>query len=157
MGLGQEPQECWSETAILADGGLLHLPLCDGTDVHEFVKELAINEDLTPTFKTYNIARSYMLHIKVEVECAQKLFELDMVRKLCLLPSTCKPTTAARARRAAPQPPILLSPVDEPPPPYEEVETSNGRRLPSFNTSTNRGALLASFIGGGDGVGGSVC
>ncbi len=157
MGLGQEPQECWSETTILGDGGLLHLPLCDSTDVHEFVKELAINEDLTPTFKTYNIARSYVLHIKVEVECAQKLFELDMVRKLCLLPSTCKPTTAARARRAAHQPPTLLSPVDEPPPPYEEVETSNGRRLPSFNTSTDRGALLASFIGGGGGVGGSVC
>jgi len=87
-----------------------------------------------------------MLHISIELECAQKLFELQMMRKLCLLPSICKSTTAAPAR-TLPQPRTMQPPVDEAPPPYEEVETSNGHRLASFMTAVTPESTPASLLG----------
>lgn len=157
LALGPEPQESWSKSKILVDSGLLNLALCDRADVHEIVKGLATDGDLTPTFKTYNIARTYNLHINIEIECAQKVFSFQLDRKLCLLPSICK-TIDTPARRPQ-QCPTIQSPPDAPPPPYEEVETETYSRLASVghamrSCSGASGAQRSLFNNGG-GFGGT--
>lgn len=77
LGLGQEPQDCWSEDITLADTGMISIPLTENIVGHESIRDLKIPETYLPTFKTYNIARNYTLHIRFDVECAQKLYELD--------------------------------------------------------------------------------
>lgn len=61
--LGQEPQDSWSEISTVADGGALHLPLSQRIDVHEFIEKLSISDELTPTFRTFNVSRYYVIRI----------------------------------------------------------------------------------------------
>ena len=61
--LGQEPQDSWSEISTVADGGALHLPLSQRIDVHEFIEKLSISDELTPTFRTFNVARYYVIRL----------------------------------------------------------------------------------------------
>lgn len=119
LGLGQGPFEIWSESTFLADSDSLDGPLCGGTNLHEILKDFSISENLTPTFKTYNIARTYVLHINIEVECAPKHSYLQMVRRICLLPAACR--SATTPARRPPQYQTIQSPIDEASPPYEEV------------------------------------
>ena len=143
LGLGQEPQESWSEKTKIADSGPINIPLAEKWDLDELIKDLSISETLLPTFKTFNIARLYVLHITIELECVQQHHKIEVERPLTVLPAICRTEDRStlislpRARRRG-------MTADEPPPPYEEHEGAAGvasgarmgiHRLPSFNTA----------------------
>ena len=127
LGMRQESQDSSSEKTVLADSGPLEMAFCDTVDVHSFIKDLALGDSLAPTFKTYNIALDHVLHVRAQLECAEKAYDLDMERGLFILPAVWLFPNIPTG--SLPQVRPVVSPVDDPPPPYKDVETSTGRGL----------------------------
>ena len=154
LGLGQEPQESWTERRILADSGQINIPLSERWNTGDLIKDLLIGEAVVPTFKTYNIARTYCLKIEIEAGAVQHPLMLKMERQLLVLPAICKEparepplSSDARAR---------LSLGEEPPPAYEQYEGESAvasgtthylQRLPSINTATRGAAYTPAYNG----------
>ena len=145
LGLGQEPQDSWTETTHLADSGPINIPLPERWDVRDLIKNLEISDTVVPTFKTYNIARTYVLHIDIEAEIAHQPLSVKMERGLTVLPAVSK-TPMVGQLRVVPRAMARTSLCDESPPPYEQHEgeaaVASGERrdmnrLPSFRTATS--------------------
>ena len=143
LGLGQEPQENWSETLPLADSGSVNMPLSERWSVNDLIKNLRIEETVVPTFKTYNVARTYTLHVEIKAEIAQNPLSCKMERQLAILPAVSKVPVRNTMLSAAAI--ARISSGEEPLPAYEQHEgeaaVASGmeremQRLPSFDTAT---------------------
>lgn len=75
---------------------------------------------MAPTFKTYGIARTYTLKVKLWVECAGKVFEIDGVgwHPLKVLPWPSARVEEPESRGEAEAAPVV---IEEAPPPYQEA------------------------------------
>lgn len=145
LGLGQEPQECWTEKSKIAESGPINIPLSESWDVQELIKNMNVSDIVTPTFKTFNIARTYTLQVAVEVQCLERKINFNVERQLIILPAAWKTQNRSAAwRTAIPRARRRNSTLEEPPPPYEEHEgaaaVASGtrgciHRLPSFRTA----------------------
>lgn len=89
-----------------------HLDLRDGMDT-------TIPHDVTPTFKTFNIARTYSLKVYVRLECCGKEHAVYGDYKRCtLFAREYNPGTTVNDIDSAPMTPVEEK---EPPPPYDVV------------------------------------
>lgn len=82
---------------------------------------LTMKDDLIPTFKTFNIARSYGIKVDVTLQCAGKTFFIFGNYNPCmLLAKEFDPDVSQYVQPAASA--IMKNETDDPPPPYETVE-----------------------------------
>ena len=82
------------------------------------VMDTKIHHDLTPTFKTFNITRTYSLKVYVRLECAGKEHLVFGDYKRCsLLAEEYDAQTAGYNEPA----PVMDDEDDDPPPPYDFV------------------------------------
>ena len=94
------------------------------------IMDLTLKDDLIPTFKTFNIARSYATKVNVMLECAGKTFFIYGLYNPCvLLAKEFDPDVPQYVQLAAPA--VSMNDDDDPPPPYETVE----QPAPSSNSS----------------------
>lgn len=122
--LGPEPQERSAEKTSIADSGDMRIPLTETWEASQAIQDLFISDTTLPTFKTYNISRTYILHIDLKLECEQKNFGVKMERGLTVLPAFAKATTSPSPGSAR-----IPEYSDEPPPPYEERDRVSSLRL----------------------------
>jgi hypothetical protein len=87
------------------------LPLSDGM----ILGDLVVGEDVMPTFKSYGVATSHDLHLKLGIECAENLSDVNLVRMdIKILPMT-RPGMRVEEETELP-----VYEEEEGPPPYEE-------------------------------------
>lgn len=133
------------------------------------IMDLRLKDDLIPTLKTFNIARSYDTKTNVVLECAGKTFFIYGSYNPCtLLAKQFDPDVPQYVQPPAST--VVFNEIDDPPPPYEAVEqpplppqssnaSQTGRRrnrrpLVAFqNMSYTAG--ISGGAGGGGGAGGS--
>ena len=95
------------------------------------VMETTVHDDLTPTFKTFNIARTYSLKVFVRLECAAKeLLVFGDYKRCTLLAGEYDSQTAAYNEPA----PIMDEEENEPPPPYHFVIQE---AVPEYSTQSH--------------------
>ena len=82
------------------------------------VMDTIVNHDLSPTFKTFNIARTYSLKVFVRLECAGKDHLVFGDYKRCTLFAEEYDARAAAYHEPAP---IMDDEENDPPPPYHFV------------------------------------
>lgn len=89
-------------------------------DLQEGRGRCAVGRLVAPTFKTYGIARTYTLKVKLWVECAGKVFEIDGVgwHPLKVLPWPSARVEEPESRGEAEAAPVV---IEEAPPPYQEA------------------------------------
>lgn len=82
------------------------------------VMDMTVNHDLSPTFKTFNIARTYSLKVFVRLECAGKDHVVFGDYKRCTLFAEEYDARAAAYHEPAP---VMDDEDNDPPPPYDFV------------------------------------
>ena len=110
------------------------VPLENGfLDMRKII-DLTLKDDLVPTLKTFNIARSYRTQVNVTLECAGKVcFIYSNYNPCTLLAKQFDPHVPQYAQPAAPS--VMVSDLDDPPPPYETVEQA---AAPSQSTQASQ-------------------
>lgn len=94
------------------------------------VMDTIVHDDLTPTFKTFNIARTYSLKVFVRLECGGKEHLVFGDYKPCtLLAKEYDPQMAAYSEPA----PVMVDVDNDPPPPYDLVAQE---AVPGYSTQT---------------------
>lgn len=177
---GEQEKTGWVKTSQLAaqDFDKESLLVNGFLDMRK-IMNLTMKEDLIPTFKTFNIARSYEIKVDVNLQCAGKTFFIFGNYNPCmLLAKEFDPDVSQFGHPAASA--IMKNETDDPPPPYETVEqpaapsqsshASQQRRernrMPLAMSSNNAAATSAIAIaiatataagGGGGGGGGGGC
>ena len=150
------------------------LPLVNGCLDMRKVVDLTLKDDLVPTFKTFNIARSYGIKVTVTLECAGKSFFIYGNYNPCtLLAKQFDPNVPQYVQPSAPA--VTIDETDDPPPRYEAVAQRSAPSQPIHASQPSRrrrrrhrGAVFAgggAFLGAGDfwgggggvGVGGGGC
>ena len=134
------------------------------------IMDLTLKDDLVPTLKTFNIARSYGTKVNVTLECAGKVFFIYGEYNPCtLLAKQFDPHVPQYAQPAAPS--VMIRDLDDPPPPYEMVEqeaapsqstNSSQQRRRERRNRRHHGAFqnmlsVGGAVGGGGGGGNGGC
>lgn len=158
---GEQEQAGWMKAPQLAAQDLdKGIPLVDGfLDMRKII-DLTLKDDLIPTFRTFNIARSYETKVNVTLECAGKTFFIYGNYNPCtLLAKQFDPDVRQYAQRAAPA--VIIDEIDDPPPPYEPVEqpaaqpqSSHGNQSRRRKKRRHHGAFQNMSSAGGGGGGG---
>ena len=124
LGMVQEPHKTWSDSTTIAELKDASIPIFARLDVNDIMKDIRHDQDLLPTFKTYNIARSYKLEIKGEIKYLDHYLPVETLRDITILPAIGRPPAPSRVQntqsRIPSQTSEARSSLDEPPPPYEE-------------------------------------
>ena len=131
--LGKEAKQSWVNRYNLDDGDALDEPLANITSGTEPLDVMFLPEFTLPTFKTYNVARCYALHVTLVIECAQLKYLFSAERDLFVLPSVVRPRPAPRmppqhVQEAQRPSEAAEAGENDPPPPYEEVEACGHSR-----------------------------
>lgn len=118
-------QTSWSVDSILACKSFdKAVPRVQHLDLRK-IMDLKLDPSLVPTFKTFNVARTYSLRVGARIECAGKDFHLwssNYVR--CTL--LAKDFSSSLPDYTMPPPSIVEGEEsnDDPPPPYEQAVES---------------------------------
>ncbi len=95
------------------------MPKVDRLDLRN-IMDLTLPSDLTPTFKTFNVARTYSFKVYLAVQCAGKTFPIYADYAPCTLLAKDDENEISIAL-----PPEIDEPaIDEPPPPYERHDST---------------------------------
>lgn len=95
------------------------------------VMDTTVHHDLAPTFKTFNIVRTYSLKVFVRVECAGKEHLVFGDYKRCtLFPKECDSRMAVYNEPA----PLMADEDIDPPPPYHFVTQET---VPEYSTQSD--------------------
>ncbi|KAF6217716.1 hypothetical protein HO133_006543 [Letharia lupina] len=95
------------------------------------VMNTVVHNDLTPTFKTFNIARTYSLKVFVRLECAGKEhFVFGDYKRCTLLAEQYDPQTVAYNEPA----PVMDGEDTDPPPPYH---FATQEAVPEYSTQAH--------------------
>ena len=169
----QQEQAGWTNgVQIAAQNFDKDLPLVNGCLDMRKVVNLTLKDDLVPTMKTFNIARSYGLKVTMTLECAGKSFFIYGNYNPCtLLAKQFDPNVPEYVEPRAPA--VTVDATDDPPPRYEAVEqrstpsqsshasqrTRRRRRRHHGAAFAGGGAFMSAgaFSGGGGGGGGGGC
>ena len=95
------------------------------------VMNLELDSSLVPTFKTFNIARTYSLRVNVQIQCLGKEYYIFGNDTRCTLLSKDYAPTPSSGDLLMPRVVVDGEELDEPPPPYESIA---GDRPPSAIT-----------------------
>lgn len=98
------------------------------------VMDTVVDHDLTPSFKTFNIARTYSLKVFVRLECVGKEhFVFGDYKRCTLLAEEYDAQTVAYNEPA----PVMDDEDHDPPPPYHLVTQE---AVPEYSTQAHHGA-----------------
>ena len=149
----EQEQAGWTNgVQIAAQNFDKDLPLVNGCLDMRKVVDLTLKDDLVPTMKTFNIARSYGIKVTMTLECAGKSFLIYGNYNPCtLLAKQFDPNVPQYVQPSAPA--VTIDETDDPPPRYEAVEQ---RSTPSQSSHASqrtrrrrRSHHGAAFAGGG--------
>lgn len=96
------------------------------------VMNTAVTRDVTPTFKTYNIARAYALKVVVGLECSGKVHLVSGDYKLCTLFAPEFDSQMGAHHEPAP---ITDEEGNDPPPPYDFITHDE---VPEYSRQSDR-------------------
>ena len=93
--------------------------------------DTTVRHDLTPTFKTFNITRTYSLKVFVRLQCPGKeIFVFGDYKRCTLLAEEFGSQTAVYNEPA----PVMDNDDDDPPPPYHSVMDE---AVPEYSTQAH--------------------
>lgn len=118
---GELEQDGWRKSSQVAVEDLdVKLSMNGFLDLRK-IMDLTIKNDLTPTFKTFNVARSYGTKLNLTLECAGKTFLIYGSYNPCtLLAKQFDPDVPQYTQPTLPA--VLSDQMDDSPPPYEAIE-----------------------------------
>ena len=160
---GEKEQAGWTKASQFAAQDFdKEGPLVSGFLDLRKIMDLTLKDDLVPTFKTFNIARSYHSKVNVTLECAGKTsFIYGSYNSCTLLAKQFDPDVPQYAQPVTPA--VMTNEIDDPPPPYETVEQPPPPSQSSHASQHSRrrnGRRLAALqnmpYGGGSGGGGGA-
>ena len=116
---GEHESTRWTKEVMLQEKEFETLrPRVEGHLDIRRVMDTMVNHDLSPTFKTFNVTRTYSLKVFVRLECAGKDHLVFGDYKRCTLFAEEYDARAAAYREPAP---IIDDEDNDPPPPYHFV------------------------------------
>ena len=129
-------EQSWEDKIIILESPSMNLPMRERMDITGICREVKIEALVVPTFKTYNLARRYVLKGTLQVECVQKVFKIELGgRELIILPQICIKTTPGEPSAAADSVPLGELPGLES---ASEVDSfQNSRRTDRKNSSVS--------------------